>query len=68
MLKAKALYEKALADDPRYARALQGLANVHFLEWAVEKSPAYQQQLVLDRPHIRNNGNAISGFYCGSSN
>jgi tetratricopeptide (TPR) repeat protein len=46
---AKALYEKALADDPRYARALQGLAHVHFLEWAVEKSPHYQQQAVLDR-------------------
>jgi adenylate cyclase len=46
---AKALYEKALADDPRYARALQGLANVYFLTWAAENSPEYQQQPVLDR-------------------
>jgi adenylate cyclase len=46
---AKALYERALADDPRYARALQGLANVHFLAWAAEGAPEYQQQPVLDR-------------------
>jgi len=46
---AKALYERALAEDPRDARALQGLANVHFLAWAAEKTPEYQQPPVLDR-------------------
>ena len=36
---AKALYERALGDDPRYARALQGLANLLFLAWATKKHP-----------------------------
>jgi len=46
---AKGLYETALARDPRYARALEGLAYVHFLSWAAEKSPEYQNRPVLDR-------------------
>lgn len=46
---AKKLYESALAADPRYARALEGLAYTHFLSWAAEKSPDYQKRPVLDR-------------------
>ena len=46
---AKVHYERALADDPRYARALLGLARVHMLVWGAERTPSYQQQSVLDR-------------------
>src|SRR3954452_1839669 len=46
---AKALYERALEVDPRYARALQGLANWHYLVWATQDAPEQGQQSVLDR-------------------
>jgi hypothetical protein len=68
---AKTLYEKALADDPRYPRAVQGLAYAHFLAWAAEKSPEYQQQPTLDRggagappPAARVGAAAPAGFSC----
>jgi adenylate cyclase len=46
---ARALYEKALATDPRYAQAMQGLANTYYLSWEDRGSPEFQQQAALDR-------------------
>jgi adenylate cyclase len=46
---ARALYEKALATDPRYARAMQGLANTYYLSWEDRGSREFQQQSALDR-------------------
>jgi adenylate cyclase len=46
---ARALYEQALATDPRYARALQGLANTYYLSWEDRSSREFQQQPALDR-------------------
>ena len=51
---ARALYEQAVAADPRYAPAIQGLALTYFRSW-VHPSPGhpiggeFQQQAVLDR-------------------
>jgi adenylate cyclase len=46
---ARALYEQALATDPRYARAMQGLANTYYLSWEDRGSREFQQQSALDR-------------------
>ena len=46
---ARALYEQALATDPRYARAMQGLANTYYLSREDRGSPEFQQPSALDR-------------------
>jgi adenylate cyclase len=46
---ARALYEQALTTNPRYARAMQGLANTYYLSWEDRGSPEFQQQSALDQ-------------------
>jgi adenylate cyclase len=54
VIAAKALYEQALAADPRYAPAVHGLANAYFLLWShpCPGDPSgceYKQQATFDR-------------------
>ena len=46
---ARVLYEQALATNPRYARAMQGLANTYYLSWEDRGSPEFQRQSALDQ-------------------
>jgi adenylate cyclase len=54
---ARALYEQAIADDPHYAPAVQGLAITYFRSW-IHPSPdhpigrEFQQQTTLDRAEL----------------
>ncbi len=51
---ARAFYQQALRSDPRYAPAIQGLANTEFILWTTPcpgqaDGCEYRQQAVLDR-------------------